>query len=374
MNHYNLPVLFLTLLLTSQGNAQLVIDNSQTATALVQNVLLGGGVAVSNITFNGNSGNAVYEQLSAFNSANANVGINNGVFMASGGTQVAIGPNNFDNAEAPIAWSTTDPDLQSLANGEMINDAAVLEFDFIPSGSQISFNFVFASEEYLEFVDQFNDVFGFFLSGPGINGSFSNGAVNIALIPGTSTPVSINTLNNFDYPQYYVDNGDGFSFPFNSDDYYIQFDGLTTSIAATATVQCGQQYHIKLAVGDALDTYYDSGVFLQANAFSSPTMDVSVTPDLNLPCSGSVDISILNVTGGIPPYTYEWSFGGNAISTDQTITVGPGQNGTYTATVTDGCGGTMQEQVIVGAPVSPAIVLNLTPDLNLPCSGTVDIA
>ena len=158
MNHYNLPVLFLTLLLTSQGNAQLVIDNSQTATALVQNVLLGGGVAVSNITFNGNSGNAVYEQLSAFNSANANVGINNGVFMASGGTQVAIGPNNFDNAEAPIAWSTTDPDLQSLANGEMINDAAVLEFDFIPSGSQISFNFVFASEEYLEFVDQFNDV------------------------------------------------------------------------------------------------------------------------------------------------------------------------------------------------------------------------
>ena len=83
MNHYNLPVLFLTLLLTSQGNAQLVIDNSQTATALVQNVLLGGGVAVSNITFNGNSGNAVYEQLSAFNSANANVGINNGVFMLS---------------------------------------------------------------------------------------------------------------------------------------------------------------------------------------------------------------------------------------------------------------------------------------------------
>ncbi len=374
MNHFNLPVFLLTLLITSQAKAQLAIDNSQTASALVQNVLLGGGVAVSNITFNGSTGNAVYEQLSAFNSSNANVGINNGVFMATGGTQVAFGPNNYDNAEAPIAFSNTDPDLQTLANGEMINDAAVLEFDFIPSGSQVSFNFVFASEEYLEFVDQFNDVFGFFLSGPGINGSFSNGAVNIALIPGTSTPVSINTLNNFDYPQYYVDNGDGYSFPFDSDPYYIQFDGLTTSITASATVQCGQQYHIKLAVGDALDTYYDSGVFLQANAFSSPTMDVSVTPDLNLPCSGSVDISILNVTGGILPYSYEWSYGGNVISTDQTITVDQGQNGTYTATVTDGCGGTMQEQVIVGAPVSPAITLSLTPDLNLPCNGTADIA
>ena len=79
MKHFQLPVLLLAFLLAHQADAQLAIDNSQTATALVQNVLLGGGVAVSNITFNGNSGNAVYEQLSGFNSSNSNVGILNGV-------------------------------------------------------------------------------------------------------------------------------------------------------------------------------------------------------------------------------------------------------------------------------------------------------
>jgi hypothetical protein len=232
----------------------LLLDNSQTATSLVQNVLLGGGVAVSNITFNGMNGNAVYEQLAAFNSANANVGIGNGVFMATGGTNVAMGPNNYENAEVPLWSSYSDGDLQNLAGGSEIFDAAVLEFDFVPSGNQVSFNFVFASEEYLEFVDEYNDVFGFFLSGPGISG-----AQNIALIPGTSTAISINTLNDQDYSNYYVDNGDGNTFPYNSDDSYIQFDGFTTPITASATVQCGQQYHIKLAVGDALDTFLRFG-------------------------------------------------------------------------------------------------------------------
>ncbi|MBK6755856.1 MAG: choice-of-anchor L domain-containing protein [Flavobacteriales bacterium] len=352
--------------------AQLTIDNTQSANALVQNVLLGGGVTVSNITFNGMSGAAVYPQLAAFNSAGANVGIPSGVMLSTGDVQVAYGPNNNSGAGTPVFPSATDPDLASVANVP-INDAAVLEFDFVPSGSQISFNFVFASEEYLEFVDQFNDAFGFFLSGPGISGPYTNGAANIALIPGTSTPVSINTLNNFDYPAYYVDNGDGFTAPFNGSAAYVQFDGLTVSIAASATVQCGQTYHIKLAVGDAVDDAVDSGVFLQANAFSSPQMVVNTTPDLNLPCSGTVDLSILNVNGGIAPYAYEWSFNGNVISTNQTITVPQGGQGTYTATVTDGCGAMVQEQVIVGAPVSPAMTLVVTPDLNLPCGGTVDL-
>ncbi|MBK8340261.1 MAG: choice-of-anchor L domain-containing protein [Flavobacteriales bacterium] len=352
--------------------AQLSIDNTQTANNLVQNVLLGGGVTVSNITFNGVPGNNVFGQLAAFNSTSANVGINSGLLLTTGDVTVAFGPNNNTGAGSPAAPSASDPDLALLANVP-INDAAVLEFDFVPSGTQVSFNFVFASEEYLEFVDQFNDAFGFFLSGPGIAGPYTNGAANIALIPGTSTPVSINTLNNFDYPAYYVDNGDGFTPPFSSDPFYIQYDGFTTPIAANATVQCGQTYHIKLAVGDAVDDAVDSGVFLQANAFSSPQMVVNTTPDINLPCSGTVDLSILNVNGGIGPYTYEWSLNGNVISTNQTITVPQGGQGTYIATVTDGCGAVVQEQVIVGAPVSPAMTLVLTPDLNLPCGGTVDL-
>lgn len=356
-------------------HGQLVVNNTQTVNDLVQNVLLGGGVTVSNITFNGMPGNGITDQVGSFNSANANVGIGNGVFMATGNVQVALGPNNVDAASIPISGlSYADADLQTLADGQEIFDAAILEFDFIPSGNQVSFNFVFASEEYLEFVYEYNDVFGFFLSGPGISGPYANNAANIALIPGTTTPVSINSLNANDYSAYFVDNGDGFTFPYNSSPQYIQFDGFTTPITASATVQCGQQYHIKLAVGDALDPLYDSGVFLQANAFSSPSMDLSVSPDVNLPCDGSVEVSILGLTGGIGPYSYSWSYNGTTITTDQTITVGQGANGTYTATVTDGCGSTVQEQVVVGAPVSPPITLNVTPSQNLQCNGTLEIA
>jgi hypothetical protein len=169
-----------------------------------------------------------------------------------------------------------DPDLD-LISTFATNDAAVLEFDFVPTGDSLSFNFVFASEEYLEWVGTpYNDVFGFFLSGPGISGPYSGNAANIALIPGTSLPVSIANVNNVNNSTYYVDNGDGFTPPYNTDPTYIQFDGFTTVLQANAIVQCGQVYHIKLAVGDASDHVLDSGVFLEANSFSSNAIELEV--------------------------------------------------------------------------------------------------
>ena len=349
------------------AGAQLVVNNSQTASALVQNVLMGNGVQVSNISFNGQGGNMVYPQLGSFVGTGSNIGIANGMLLTTGGVQVAVGPNNAPDASIPLASSYSDPDLQSLAGGSAIFDAAVLEFDFVPSGNAISFSFVFGSEEYLEFVDQYNDVFGFFLSGPGINGPYSNSAANIALVPGTSTPVSINTVNTGVNPSYYVFNGDGFTSPFNSNAQYVQFDGFTTVLTASAQVQCGQQYHIKLAVGDALDPLYDSGVFLQANAFSSNGMQLAVSPNTNLPCDGGLELTLNNVNGGIPPYSYSWTQGGTGLGNGQSIWVE--SPGTYTITVTDGCGGSVSQQVVVGPPQSPPMTLDLTPNATLPCDG-----
>jgi len=102
------------------------------------------------------------------------------------------------------------------------NDAAVLEFDFVPTQSTISFQYVFASEEYNEYVDQYNDVFGFFVN-----------SQNIALIPGSSDPVTINNVNNGDNPQYYRDNDYG-DFSQNTP-YPTQFDGFTSVLQATLT-------------------------------------------------------------------------------------------------------------------------------------------
>ncbi len=245
----------------------------------VQNVLLGSGVTVSNVTFQGNA-----SQIGEFNSANANVGITAGLILSTGDVNVAVGPNNDGGATLPIGGfnGPGDADLDQIVGSFVgTNDAAVLEFDFIPESDTIQFEYVFASEEYLEFVNGgYNDAFGFFLSGPGISGPYSNGAVNLAVLP-NGTPVTIDNVNNISNPTFYVDNGDGFSPPYSTDPSYIQFDGMTVKLTAKYPVQCGQTYHIKLAVADAGDAAYDSGVFIEEHSFTSANPKITSVPSVS---------------------------------------------------------------------------------------------
>jgi len=236
------------------AQSQLIVNSSNfTPAQLVQNVLLGGGVTVSNITFNGSStaANIVQNKVGKFSNGNTtNIGLTNGIILATGNSQVAIGPNNDSNSSQPSTISPGDPDL-GLLTTNTISNKTIIEFDFIPNGNNLQFKFVFASEEYPEFVNSsFNDVFGFFLSGPGISGPYSNNSKNIALIPGTtpSIPITINNLNNgaanngpCENCAYYVNNGTGSTPLVNTS---IQYDGFTTVIAAVSGVQCGQTYHI----------------------------------------------------------------------------------------------------------------------------------
>jgi len=135
-----------------------------------------------------------------------------------------------------------------------------LEFDFIPSSDSVEFRYVFASEEYPEFVNaSFNDVFGFFISGQNpTGGAYSN--LNIARIPGTNLPISIDNVNSTSHSQFYIN---------NSGNSRIVFDGMTFVLTAKALVVPCQTYHIKIAIGDVMDGIYDSGVFLEASSFTS---------------------------------------------------------------------------------------------------------
>lgn len=250
--------------LTTQ--AQLVVDNTVTPEDAVQTILLGDGIEAFNITFNGSP-----EQIGSFNGENSNIGIGSGVVIASGDVIVTVGPNDMGSAtEGGGNFGATDPDLEQLIPGFGLNDAAVLEFDFIAAGDSVSFRYVWGSEEYPEFVNSsFNDVFGFFLSGPGISGPYSLDAVNIALVPGTTLPVTIDNVNENLNNQYYVDNTGGGATA-------TQLDAFTTVLTAEAGgLQCGETYHIKIALADAGDTAYDSAVFLEAGSFASN--DVSIT-------------------------------------------------------------------------------------------------
>ncbi len=269
------------------SRAQLVVDNSLTAEQLVRDVLVGACVEVGTVTFNGLPGSHLDEQAGTFNGVNADIGLATGLILATGNIAVALGPNDQGGATMGGSGAGGDPDL-TLLSGVNTNDKAVLEFDFIPAGDVLSFRYVFASEEYNEYVcATVNDAFGFFLSGPGINGPFQNNAINLATLPGSDIPVTINTVNNgtpgsaSGGPQncidldpnwtansiYYTDNGGSMT---------IQFDGMTVVLTATSPVICGETYHIKLAIADGGDSAWDSGVFIEAGSFSSSP----VTPEI----------------------------------------------------------------------------------------------
>ena len=258
--------------------AQLNITTTMTPQQLVQDVLVGGGVTVSNVTFNGAAVTSPQGGSGSFNGGNStNLGLDAGLILSSGLALSSAG--NANDFGSDVLGTGSDDDLVDITTpGNSINDRAVLEFDFIPTGDSLKFNYVFGSEEYPGFncSATFNDVFGFFLSGPGITGPYTNNAANIALVPGTSLPVSIANIHG----------DDGFGCPPANEEYYVNnsggttiaLNGFTTVLQARAQVICGETYHIKLAIGDAGDSGYNSAVFLQAGSFQSnilPTVSAS---------------------------------------------------------------------------------------------------
>ncbi len=322
MNKLNLFIAFLLYSLIAKS--QIVLDNNppyNTATYLIDNVLLGGGIVGSSHSFIGDP-----NQIGFFNGVNSNLAIDSGVVLSSGNILELIGPNSSGSTSTPFSGAG-DPTLDLVVGPiDYTNDAAVLEFDFVPTSDVISFKYVFGSEEYLEFVTSFNDAFGFFLSGPNPSGG-NYIDQNLAIVPGTTnTPVSIFNVNNISNSTYYVDNGTGATAPQNSDPTVIQFDGFTTPLTATAAVNCGDTYHIKIVVADVNDFAYDSGVFLEAGSFYSPPL--SIIDDLgidstvmNIPCNSIVT---LTASGGLGA-TYQWFDSTSlVISTSSSITVGEG--------------------------------------------------
>ncbi|MBN2745787.1 MAG: gliding motility-associated C-terminal domain-containing protein [Bacteroidales bacterium] len=261
-------ILFILLIATIFSFGQISISQTGTVAQWVQNVLVGPGITVSNVTY---IGDPLAIGTFTTGATATNLGFAEGIIMTSGKATNAPGPNSIGS----ITYNSTglsDPQLAASINTQLSNikDAAVLEFDFTPVSDTVKFRYVFGSDEYPEFVNSsFNDVFGFFVSGMNPNGgNYVN--QNIALIPGTTTPVSINNVNNGTSNggpctncAYYTNNLGGA---------YIEYDGLTVVLTAWLKVLPCFPYHIKIAIADVGDEAYDSGVFLEANSFMSSTV------------------------------------------------------------------------------------------------------
>lgn len=247
---------------------------------LIENVFLGDGVEVTSVVFNGNNNAVGY-----FKDGTAQVGMQRGIVMSSGFAGSADNPNDSPNTSGMTSGSSiNDPDLAALTTVP-IRDVARYEIKFIPISDTLRFKYAFASEEYPEFTcTSFNDVFGFFISGPNPAGGTYN-SKNIALVPDPADPsgltftnisVAINNVHNGNpgnpscipsFPEYYNTNPTGTDF--------LTYDAILDVFIAQAIVIPCEEYTIKLAIADGSDQIYDSAVFLEAKSFGTGSLEVS---------------------------------------------------------------------------------------------------
>ncbi|MEM1120767.1 MAG: choice-of-anchor L domain-containing protein [Bacteroidota bacterium] len=258
-----------TVLLAQPNGGSIQVNRNDQVNQLVRDVFIKRDCKnVSNVT---GSGEPV--SFGQFKNAGNIIGFPEGIILSTGDVELAEGPNESVETTDRFNNVSNDKDLAKIATNRLF-DVTVLEFDFVPLSSQVSFQYVFASEEYCEFVGTiFNDVFGFFVSGPGINGEFDNDAINVARLPDSDEFVSINSVNHLFNSNNYVKNeleGDANNcqVAFNPGHLNtIEYDGFTAPLVARFEVIPCETYHIRLVVGDVGDDKLDSAVFLRSESF-----------------------------------------------------------------------------------------------------------
>lgn len=321
--------IILVFLFSLVANAQLYTKYSKPLNidSIVQNLFASPNVQISNVSFKGFSVgvNGDIKDIGFFNSINSTVGVDSGIILTSGlldppyglGQASINGANYFKPTQG-------DSLLNTLINypTDFTSGAAVLEFDFVPNGDSIKFEYVFASDEYPQqlCIDD-NDVFAFFISGAGISG-----VKNIALVPNTNLPVCINSINDTSIVSYAYNVPSCYSV--SNSQYYVNhindtnfiFNGSTTVLTAKEkTIPC-QTYHLKFAIAEVGSLADNSAVFLKANSFNSEP--IKITSEVNYSngdtalyesCSGAK--LIIRRTYNIQTTkTYSLNFSGSALN------------------------------------------------------------
>jgi gliding motility-associated-like protein len=256
------------------AQAQVYITANQTAAVLAQR-LAGPGITITNANLTCASGaNGLFAVQSS------NLGLDSGIVLSTG---LVLNINDAETGPTSTNNNTPgDAALQLLSGAANTKDACILEFDMVPKGEAVQFSYVFSSEEYINSIcGPYNDAFAFFISGPGIAGT-----ANMARVPGTNIPVTVNTINNgvpgalaggstqnctvmgpgSPFTTYYINNLGGAT---------IAYRGMTTVLtAANAVIPC-QTYHLKITIADAQNALYDSGVFIKAGSLQSTSFTVT---------------------------------------------------------------------------------------------------
>jgi PKD repeat protein len=257
-------LLFCAHIMQSQAQQpRLFIDTTISPVQMITDLFSSPKVAINNVKVNGKTYSIGY-----FEADSTKLDLIGGILFTTGLASEVAQPSSFQ-MERDVAGNPNDADLQALVPGGSLNDMTSIEFDLVSQVDSLCFVYRFGSEEYPEYAcTDYNDVFGFFVQGPGYPTP-----TNIALIPNSSLPVAINNVHptNPDEPacgpeniQYYVaDSVYGA---------YCAYDGMTTTLAAKFIAVAGQNYHIKLAVADVGDGIYDSGVFIELSSLGQDSI------------------------------------------------------------------------------------------------------
>lgn len=247
----------------------IAVDDTYTAQQLVENVLISSTCAtVSNFAVSGGNFGTGEQSYGYFNAGSSGFPFPEGIVLSTSRAITTQGPNNSLLSEDAGNWFG-DTDLEQALGISNTSDATILEFDFIPLTSQISFDYIFASEEYHDAAPcHYSDGFAFLLKEVGSASSYQN----LALIPSTTIPVKVTTV----HPLIAAGNGcpaqnEAYFGSYNPSVWPINFNGQTIVMTAKADVIPGTTYHIKLVIADETNPEYDSAIFLKGGSFSVGT-------------------------------------------------------------------------------------------------------
>ncbi len=247
--------------------AQIIIDENINASRIL-NQLVGEGVTISNVTINCPGDRVQGLSYARFVSNSPDFPLDSGIVLTTGKARDALGVNVSD--QTTTNWGAAGNAALTNIAGIPTFDACVITFDVVPIGNQLRFKYTFASEEYEEFTpcagQNINDVFAFLISGPNPTGGNYNNR-NIAIIPNTTLPVSINTINQCTNTQYYANNNGGQE---------IEYDGYTLGLFAQIDVQPCATYTLSLRIADGADGLWDSAVFIEEITSQIPQLAYSV--------------------------------------------------------------------------------------------------
>lgn len=243
---------FLYSILIFPAFGQLIFDDFLNERRLAES-LIGDNISITRVEYFGS-----VESIRRFENRGSQLSMQGGLILATGHFEGALGPNNRQSSTTiptSLGYKYELPFELNEFIAAPLFDIVMLEIWFVPQCDSIAFQYVFASEEYPEYVGRvFNDAFGFFLSGPGIKGS-----KNLALIPNSQTPITINSLNQNLNTDYFIESK-------RNDE--LQFDGMSVKLTAAAKVIPGKNYKIRIVIADVGDSKFDSAVFLEANSFT----------------------------------------------------------------------------------------------------------